>query len=515
MEIRSMGLFNSKERAFAEAVSNLAFCNPFLTERIEYERQALGSDFHESRAVWNLSPERVAHQPNVDEIMQRVEKLLLSISDSDKGGGKPTELELRLYEDLVLFYLYYQFLDQFLETGRVLLEQNVTGQRIEFYEDFAREAGRFLHLKAYDPLPAARELPHIFACFSQVRRAFFHIFNNIIGVSEPAVRLRAMVWQSIFTHDMRRYRRTVFNRMGDITTLITGPSGTGKELVARAIGMSRYIPFDPKTLTFPEEVSGSFLPLNLSALSPTLIESELFGHRRGSFTGAVSDRKGWIEVCPALGTVFLDEIGDIELSIQVKLLRVLENRRFQRLGESKDRTFKGKIITATNRNLAEAMEEGRFREDLYYRLCSDIIVTPSLYEQIQSEKDELEKLVLFIARREVDDEAPELAAEVLAWIGSELGPDYPWPGNIRELSQCVRNILIRKVYHPAPRQAGSAREELAQAVTRGELSIEELMRGYCSLVYSQTGSYEKAARRLGLDRRTVKAKIDAQWMKRL
>jgi transcriptional regulator with AAA-type ATPase domain len=509
-------MFTSKERAFAEAVSRLAFCNPFLSERIEFERQALGSDFHESRAVWNLSPERVAHQPNVNEIMQRVEKLLLAVTEGDKSAGKPTEQELRLYEDLVLFYLYYRYLDQFLETGRALLEQNITGHRIEFYDDFAKEARRFLILKRHDvKLPAAGELPHIFACICQVRRAFYHIFNNIIGISAPAVKLRAMAWQSIFTHDMRRYRRTLYNRMGDITTLITGPSGTGKELVARAIGLSRYIPFDPKSLTFPEEASDSFLPLNLSALSPTLIESELFGHRRGSFTGAVSDRKGWLDVCPALGTVFLDEIGEIDLAIQVKLLRVLENRRFQRLGESKDRSFKGKIISATNRNLAEAMEEGRFREDLYYRLCSDLIVTPSLYEQIRSEKEELEKLVLFIARREVDDDAPELSAEVLAWIHGELGPDYAWPGNIRELSQCVRNILIRKEYHPAPRQTGDAREELARAVVRGELSVEELMAGYCSLVYAQTGSYEKAARKLGLDRRTVKAKIDPRWMKRL
>ena len=109
----------------------------------------------------------------------------------------------------------------------------------------------------------------------------------------PAARLRGAVWQSIFTHDMRRYRRSLYRRMGAITTLVTGPSGTGKELVARAVGMSRYIPFDAKTQTFSAGFRGAFHTLNLSALSPTLIESDLFGHRRGAYTGALEDRAGW------------------------------------------------------------------------------------------------------------------------------------------------------------------------------------------------------------------------------
>ena len=113
--------------------------------------------------------------------------------------------------------------------------------------------------------------------------------------------------------------------MGDVTTLVTGPSGTGKELVARAIGLSRYIPFDAEGQAFADDTPRSFVPLNLSALSPTLIESELFGHRRGAFTGAVADRAGWLETCPPRGTVFLDEIGELDPAIQVKLLRVLQS----------------------------------------------------------------------------------------------------------------------------------------------------------------------------------------------
>src|SRR5262249_2233744 len=165
--------------------------------------------------------------------------------------------------------------------------------------------------------------------------------------------------------------------------LITGPSGSGKELVAQAIGLARYIPFDAERQAFVENFAGSFYALNPSALSPTLIESELFGHRRGAFTGAVQDRAGWREGGRRLGTVFLDEIGELEPALQVKLLRVLQTRTFQRLGDTRDRRFHGKIIAATNRELATEMAAGRFRKDLYYRLCSDIVVTPALQEHLR------------------------------------------------------------------------------------------------------------------------------------
>ena len=211
----------------------------------------------------------------------------------------------------------------------------------------------------------------------QIRRAFDLIFRHIVGASRPAADLRAAVWQSIFTHDMRRYRRSLYRRMHDVTTLITGPSGTGKELVARAIGLSRYIPFDPDREAFVGTIAGSFHALNLSALSPTLIESELFGHRKGAFTGALEDRVGWLESCPPHGTVLLDEIGEVDAAIQVKLLRVLQTREFQRIGETTPRAFRGKLIAATNRDLETAMHAGRFREDLLmnFRLCMVLIGT--------------------------------------------------------------------------------------------------------------------------------------------
>ncbi|HVR99638.1 MAG TPA: sigma 54-interacting transcriptional regulator, partial [Thermoanaerobaculia bacterium] len=315
---------------------------------------------------------------------------------------------------------------------------------------------------------------------------------------------RAQVWQSIFTHDLRRYRRALYRTLGDVTTLVTGPSGTGKELVARSIAWSRYIPFDPDAGTFRESWAESFFPLNLSALSPTLIESELFGHRRGAFTGAVADHSGWLEVCPPLGTVFLDEIGEVDPAIQVKLLRVLETRAFQRLGDTKPRRFQGKVVAATNRDLAAEMRAGRFRADLYYRLCSDILTTPSLRERIAESPAELSTLVLFLVQRVVgEEEADGTAREVEAWIREHLGLAYSWPGNVRELAQCVSNVLIRREYRPA----GDGGDGFVEDLLAGRLTADEVLRRYCRQVYTQSGSYEEAARRLGLDRRTVRAKV--------
>jgi transcriptional regulator with PAS, ATPase and Fis domain len=320
------------------------------------------------------------------------------------------------------------------------------------------------------------------------------------------------VWQSVFTHDIRRYRRTLYGRMSEFATLITGPSGTGKELVARSIAMSRYVPFDEGRLAFEEELSGLFFPINIAALPGTLVESELFGHKRGSFTGAVQDKRGWLEACPPLGAVFLDEIGDLDLAIQVKLLRVIETRSFQAVGEGSAQLhkFEGKLIAATNQNLEKAIRKRRFREDLYYRLCSDQIATPSLRQQMDESPGVLRDLILFMARRVAGSEGDSLAAEAVRWVEENLGGGYAWPGNYRELEQCVRNILIRKDYRPQRLGGENARgrkKDLFAAARVGEMTAEELLGLYCRLVYEQTGSYEETARRLAIDRRTVKAKI--------
>jgi transcriptional regulator with AAA-type ATPase domain len=507
-------LTNSERTLFA-AVSQLGYGNPFLPERIAYERTALGADFVEGEPGWSLQVDAPdTPLTNNAKIAERLETLVPQVRERLACGTAATEHDLLVYEDAALFLLFHRYRRHFDEVIVHALSQKRRQARCGFFTEFMRDWNDFFHVPGVR-LPTQHDAPHLFACFFQIRRAFHQIFQAIVGSSLAAARLRAAVWQSIFTHDMRRYRRTLYDRMGDFTTLIRGPSGTGKELVARAIGLSRYVPFDPKTLTFTEDFVGAFFALNLSALPSTLIESELFGHRRGAFTGALQDRHGWLETCPPLGTVFLDEIGDLDASVQVKLLRVLQSRTFQALGDTTERQFHGKLIAATNRDLAKEIQEGRFRQDFYYRLCSDLIVTPSLREQLQESAGVLRELLVFIARRVVGDEAEALAREVETWIEQQLGRDYEWPGNIRELEQCVRNVLIRKEYHPPRLQTASSHQDLSRALHAGMLTADELLRRYCTQVYAQTGSYEETARRLQLDRRTVKSKVDPDLLEEL
>jgi transcriptional regulator with AAA-type ATPase domain len=499
-----MTLMSDGERTLAAAISKLAYCNPFLPERITCERGVLGEEFVERDTVWSLSTLPDAEHPNVARILRRVERLAGSLRQRLAEGANPSDRELELYEDVVVYLLFYRTQEQFYEW--VVGGADAGPAMVTFYENFLREARRFLQVPGVR-LPGGYTAAHLFACFFQVRRAFHHIFRFLVGRSMAAARLRAAVWQSIFTHDIRRYRRVLYDRMGDITTLVTGPSGTGKELVARAIALSRYIPFDEDARRFTEDFRSAFHALNLSALSPTLIESELFGHRRGAFTGALDDRVGWLEVCSPCGTVFLDEIGDVAVAIQVKLLRVLQTRTFQRLGETGPRRFAGKLIAATNRDLARRMHAGRFREDLYYRLCADIVTTPSLREQLAESPDELDHLVRYIARSVVGTEGDGLAGEVTDWIKGRLGRDYSWPGNFRELEQCVRNILIRGRYVPTEAPPADVRDRLAAEFVGGQLTAEEMLQRYCTVIYAGTENYVEAARRLGLDRRTVKSKL--------
>jgi transcriptional regulator with AAA-type ATPase domain len=510
----SRSIFTPRDRETAEAISGIVYCNPFLAERVELERRALGDEFTPFFLVWHPRPDIADDNPNVRRIAERVAALADRLRGRLADGLPLSDAERTLYQDVCFYALYYHYQQRFFEmVERPAAER---GRQAPFYAEFRREFRRLLGPPEVG-LEPGQTPEHVFACFFQIRRAFHFTFRSITGGSIPAATLRARVWQSIFSHDLRRYQRLLYERMGDITTLITGPSGAGKELVARAIGHSRYIPFDPRTSSFRERFEESFFPINLSALSPTLIESELFGHKRGSFTGAVSDREGWLEVCPPLGTVFLDEIGEVDAAIQVKLLRVVETRRFQRLGTTEERAFRGKVIAATNRDLGREMREGRFREDLYYRLCADTIVAPSLRERLADSPDELPVLLEFLAERLVgEEEAPPLAREAEAWIVEHLGRDYAWPGNVRELSHCLSNVLIHRDYRPAADRIDATwRERFVAAVLAGDLRAEELLRSYCTLVYARTGSYVEAAERLGLDRRTVKARIDAGLLAQL
>ena len=500
-----MAQITPADRRKLAALSRLAYCNPFSPERIAAEQDVLGAQFVADNGIaWSRSREEEdIERPNVTRITLVATELVHKFRTSPASQAMSSEM-LGQYWDVVTYVLLYRHVAT-LKREEPIRPAVLSKTWLAFREEYDLLCD-VPHLESVGIQSAA----HLFACLCQVRRAFVNIYDFILGESAASVRLRRSVWESIFTNDLRRYRRTLYSRLGALPTLVTGPSGTGKELVARAIGLSQYVPFDESRKRFAASEASLFQALNLSALSATLIESELFGHRKGSFTGAVADRKGWLELCQPHGAIFLDEIGELEMALQVKLLRVVQQRTYSALGESTERTFAGKLIGATNRDLDAEMRAGRFRADLYYRLCADRVQTPHLREQLDDCPEDLEAFTLHISRRLAGDDAELLCRQAVDWIESHLGHDYPWPGNIRELEQCVSSILIRGEYLPATTNAAlpRARPSWLDEIHAAELNADEVLQKYCTWIYFRTGSYEAAAKHLGLDRRTVKSRID-------
>ncbi len=388
--------FDSAERRFAEAIARLAYENPFSPARIEHERAALGAEFCETQPVWSADRAHVGpsslypERPNVARLRDLSWKAARRARERivDQRGTLG-ERELALYEDLALYALFARYE---LALYELAVKTSLEQQRFGAYSRFKQEFDELL-VEPGLPFPSGLTASTALAFFFQIRRAFHYVFRYLLRSSKPISALRAETWHSIFTHDLRRYYRGVYLRMSDIPTLIVGPSGTGKDLVAQAIGYCRHLAFDEAEQRFVEPFASQYHALNVSALSVGLIESELFGHRRGAFTGALEDRQGWLETCGPDGTVFLDEIGELGIELQVKFLRVLQSRTFQRIGETKPRMFLGKIVVATHRDLDCGLDEGWFREDLYYRLCADRIETPSLRERLDDDPNELDLLV--------------------------------------------------------------------------------------------------------------------------
>ncbi|MEZ4264910.1 MAG: sigma 54-interacting transcriptional regulator [Myxococcota bacterium] len=207
------------------------------------------------------------------------------------------------------------------------------------------------------------------------------------------------------------------------TVLLLGESGTGKEVLARAIHR------------WSARAQAPFVAVNCVALSPTLLESELFGHERGAFTGATSMKPGRFELAEG-GTIFLDEIGDLPPSLQTRLLRVLQEREFQRVGGTRDLRADVRVIAATNRDLRRDMEAGRFREDLYYRLAVVTVSLPSLTER----REDIPELARHFVRRSSRDVGrPELRIDDDAMAHLQR---HPWPGNARELSNVIERAVV-------------------------------------------------------------------------
>ena len=271
-----------------------------------------------------------------------------------------------------------------------------------------------------------------------------------------------------------------------LTVLIEGDSGTGKELFAQ------YIHEHSSRRTKP------FVKVSCAALAESLLESELFGHTRGAFTGAVKDREGRFDAAHG-GTIFLDEIAEISQPTQVKLLRFLQNREFERVGENITRKVDVRVIAATNRKLAESLEEGSFREDLFYRLNTVRLTLPPLRERPE---DILVLTYHALKKFSGESQTYEISPEAL-----KLLTTYPWPGNVRELEHVVeRAVLLARDRIIQPNHLPAELLE-AGGGTVGLLSLEEMERQHIAHVLRTARDLDEASRVLEIDPTTL-------WRKR-
>jgi NtrC-family two-component system response regulator AlgB len=271
-----------------------------------------------------------------------------------------------------------------------------------------------------------------------------------------------------------------------LTVLIEGESGTGKELVGQYIHASSSRSGKP------------FVKVNCAALAENLLESELFGHAKGAFTGAIRDREGKFESAEG-GTMFLDEVGEITPSIQVKLLRFLQNREFERVGENTVRKVDVRVIAATNRKIIDSLEEGSFREDLYYRLNAVKITLPPLRERPE---DILLLIYHFVKKFAKDAAQIEISPEALKVMTA-----YPWRGNVRELENVIeRAVLLAKSGTILPTHLPSEFQNMDESLNN-LLSLEEIERQHIARVLKISRDLEEASHVLDIDPATL-------WRKR-
>jgi transcriptional regulator with GAF, ATPase, and Fis domain len=349
------------------------------------------------------------------------------------------------------------------------------------------------------------EARRYFAVMYQIRRAYQFIERDLIGRSHCMKQLRRHLWNNVFTHDIRFYAEHLWDRMEDFSTLLLGETGTGKGAAAAAIGRSGFIPFDERAGRFAESFMRGFIALNLSQFPETLIESELFGHKKGAFTGAVDSHEGVFVRCSPYGAIFLDEIGDASVPVQIKLLQVLQERTFSPVGGHERLRFRGRVIAATNKPLESLRAAGQFRDDFFYRLCSDVITVPPLRQRIREDAEELSDLVALIAGRLTGG----VAVGSIATVRAVVPVDYPWPGNVRELEQAVRRIMLRREYEGDHRTvAADLAGRLQAGIVAGNLDADALLAGYCGLLYDRHGTYEEVARRANLDLRMAKVYVE-------
>ena len=448
-----------QERELFSLVARASIVNHFDEERLLIDRQIA------------KAPDTFFGKELLIKVIERISAAITTLENEKRANIQMYAGEdRRLVEFTFLFEIFHKLMEDF---DQLIIDQ-IKSDEASIPVHFLDNAIKTFQERGFTSEQAIEYLANFF----QLRRAYYFIKERLVGTSPCMQKLRVDLWNNVFTCNQLFFKDYLISRMEDFSTLILGETGTGKGTAAAAIGRSGFIPFDIKTKTFAESFTRAFVSLNLSQYPEALIESELFGHRKGAFTGAIEAHDGIFAKCSPYGAIFLDEIGDASIPIQIKLLHVLQERTFSPVGSHKKIRFSGRVIAATNKDINTLRNQNKFRDDFYYRLCSDIIKVPSLYERItENEK--------------------------------ELGKNYRWPGNVRELEQCVRRIILKQDYEGDIMQTGhDPVSKLVDDIRNETIDASCLLSKYCGFLYQRHGTYEAVSRIVGLDRRTVKRYVE-------
>jgi DNA-binding NtrC family response regulator len=483
---------NPEERKFFKTVYHAAFANPFSILREKLDLIIAG--------LFPSASRRDSTDRCIQEIDSRIKQLEFEgTAHIDCFSGR----DQAIMKIVFLFDFFHKYRDDF---DQLIIDQ-IKAEDTPVKVLFGDETILLLQKRGF----SEKQAIHYFGLSYQMRRAFHFISHSLIGSTPCMIKFKNHLWNNIFTDDINLYDKFLWNKMEDFSTLLLGETGTGKGTAAMAIGKSGFIPYNHKKKCFEESFMHAFTSLNLSQFPESLLESELFGHKKGAFTGAVDNYQGVFDRCSPHGSIFLDEIGEIPNHVQIKLLQVLQERSFTPVGSHVQCRFQGRVIAATNKSVKDILTGKVFRDDFYYRLCSDIIEVPPLRDRIQEDPSELDTLLEFTVERMTGYKSVNLIDRVKRVITKHLGEDYRWPGNVRELEQCVRSVLLRRSYQGEALNTeppANITEHLVAGIQNKNIDISSLISGYCTMLYEHSGTYEKVAKKTGLDRRTIKKHID-------
>ena len=351
-----------------------------------------------------------------------------------------------------------------------------------------------------DSLPAVAARGGALFAWSRRARDVTEALAHLVGRSPLMDELRTQTWRAVFTDDVRK--ALALKAPHRLSVLITGEPGTGKEIVARTIAAGR-ASLDPEG-----EAPGPYLAINIASLTPQLVSSDLFGHVRGAFTGAATERPGLFQAA-AGGVLFLDEIGDAPPEVQVRLLRTLQEGTVRPVGSDRERDVEVRVLAATNRDLADP--QAGFRPDLLERLSVLRVGCPPLRER----REDACELVRHFVNEEIDLAAwPTLAEEVVSRLEDEI-QSHDWPGNVRALRAATNRVLAGQPALLPARPNSPQRSPAGLIQAAGVRPLEEIKHLYAEAVLNECeGNKSEAARVLGIDRNTLFRYLKARQAER-